>query len=141
MNISLKVLLLFSIALSMGCALPTLAFDLSSAAELIPDFASSSTDTLTALIAAKVAGFILVNPIAGVALTSFAATVPVLGLLANWTENPKFNTWAIALNKVVQTITFGTSKNQPDVLSWKEMLTNSPKLWPELIDDKITMYM
>lgn len=75
-------------------------------------------------------------PWLGILLTLLAACVVVLGPIANLTPNPKDNAWLILLNKLAQLLTFGTAKNQPDVLTALEMVTNKPKHWPDLIRKK-----
>lgn len=77
------------------------------------------------------------NPIVATALAIFAMAQPIIGYIANKTNNPKMNKVAIFGNKVLQTMTFNSSKNQPDVLSWKEMATTKPKHWADKIQDKV----
>jgi hypothetical protein len=77
------------------------------------------------------------NPIIATVLAVFAMAQPLIGYIANKTNNPKVNKVAIFGNKVLQTMTFNSSKNQPDVLSWKEMATTKPKRWADKIRDKV----
>lgn len=84
----------------------------------------------------KVVGFLADYPALDIALSVLGALVILLGPLANWTGNPRYSAAAILLNKLAQLLTFGSAKNQPDVLSVKEMLTNKPSQWPVLISQK-----
>ncbi len=73
------------------------------------------------------------NPGLSIILMTLSAGMPLLGLLANRTSNPIDNAMLILLNKILQTLTANSSRNQPDVLSWKVMLTNRPTSWPDLM--------
>ncbi len=84
----------------------------------------------------KITAFFKSNPTAGIVLAILAALQVLLNPIANWTKNPKYNKAAILLNKLVQLLTFGSAKNQPDVLTAYEMVTNRPSKWPDLINDK-----
>jgi hypothetical protein len=77
------------------------------------------------------------NPIVATGLAIFAMVQPIIGYIANKTENPKVGKVAIFGNKVLQSMTFNSSKNQPDVLSWKEMAITKPKDWSEKIRHKV----
>ena len=79
---------------------------------------------------------IAANPTASIVLLGLTASQPVLGFIANRTSNPIDNAFLILLNKILQTLTYNSSKNQPDVLDWKVMLTNKPSTWPDLIESK-----
>jgi len=87
-------------------------------------------------ILGKITAFFSSNPTAGIVLAILAALQVLLNPIANWTKNPKYNIAAILLNKLVQLLTFGSAKNQPDVLTSLEMVTNRPSKWPELIKEK-----
>ncbi len=73
------------------------------------------------------------NPGLSMLLMSVTVLTPVLGLIASHTKNPIDNAVWIFLNKVLQSLSYSTSKNQPDVLSWRVMLTNRPTSWADLI--------
>ena len=79
---------------------------------------------------------IAANPAVSMFLLGLTASQPVLGFIANRTSNPIDNIFLILLNKILQTLTYNSSKNQPDVLDWKVMLTNKPSTWPDLIESK-----
>lgn len=76
------------------------------------------------------------SPTLGILLSILAGLVPILGPIANWTGNPRYNSAAILINKIAQLLVFTTDKNQPDVLSVTEMVGNKPSQWPKLIADK-----
>lgn len=73
----------------------------------------------------------------GAFLLLLTASMPVLALLANKTPNPTDDWVLMLINKILQTVTYNTSTNQPNVLSWKEMLTHRPSSWPWLVQDKV----
>ena len=77
------------------------------------------------------------NPIIATCLAVFAMLQPLIGIIANRTKNPHFGKFAIFGNKVLQLMTFNSSKNQPDVLSVSDMIKTPPKHWEEKIRDKI----
>ncbi len=79
---------------------------------------------------------IAANPTASMILLGLTASQPVLGFIANRTNNPIDNWLLILLNKILQTLTYNSSKNQPDVLDWKVMLMNKPSSWAGLIEVK-----
>lgn len=103
------------------------------AAESSPDAGMDLTSILLPFILKAAAA----NPIVATALAIFAMAQPLIGYIANKTNNPKVNKVAIFGNKVLQTMTFNSSKNQPDVLSWKDMATTRPKHWADKIRDKV----
>ena len=77
------------------------------------------------------------NPIIATCLAVFAMSQPLIGIIANRTKNPHVGKFAIFGNKVLQLMTFNSSKNQPDVLSVSDMIKTPPKHWEEKIRDKI----
>lgn len=77
------------------------------------------------------------NPIIATCLAVFAMSQPLIGIIANRTKNPHVGKFAIFGNKVLQLMTFNSSKNQPDVLSVSDMIKTPPKRWEEKIRDKI----
>lgn len=77
------------------------------------------------------------NPSLTLLFTGISLSMPLLGFIANQTKNPIDNAVLIFLNKVVQTLTFNSSKNQADVLSWLDMLTNKPSKWPSMLESQI----
>jgi hypothetical protein len=80
---------------------------------------------------------IALNPLISVLLLGLSASMPLIGFIANRTKNPIDNAVMILINKILQTLAFNTSTNQPDVLPWKVMLSNKPYKWPELLVVKI----
>ncbi len=105
--------------------------------EKVEKFESFIDDSpIAGWILGKITAFFGSNPTAGIVLAILAALQVVLNPIANWTKNPTYNKAAILLNKLAQLLTFGSAKNQPDVLTITEMLTNRPSKWPELIHDK-----
>ena len=76
---------------------------------------------------------IAANPTWSIILLGVTASQPLLGFIANRTSNPIDNAFLILLNKILQTLTYNSSKNQPDVLDWKVILTNKPSSWPNLL--------
>jgi len=98
---------------------------------------SSGSGSLSDLILPVLITAAKSNPAVATGLAIFAMVQPVIGYIANRTENPKVSALAIFGNKVLQSLTFNSSKNQPDVLSWKEMATTKPKDWPEAIHTKV----
>lgn len=76
------------------------------------------------------------NPTVLTAITLLTMAMPLLMFIANHTKNPHDNALLILLNKILQTLTGGSAKNQADVLRWKTLLTNKPSKWPELIYEK-----
>ena len=112
--------------------------------EIGGDSAREKVEALAVYADSPVADWLLVKiiqmfgeyPLLSVMLTILAACCVVLGPIANLTPNPKDNAWLILLNKLAQLLTFGTAKNQPDVLTALEMVTNKPKDWPSLIRNK-----
>lgn len=77
------------------------------------------------------------NPVVATGLAIFALAQPFIGLIANKTKNPQVGKVAIFGNKLLQMMTFNSSKNQPDVLSVREMLTTKPSNWQSKIRDKV----
>ncbi|MGB2065749.1 MAG: hypothetical protein ACPHUL_11345 [Marinomonas gallaica] len=77
------------------------------------------------------------NPIVATGLAIFAMFQPIIGIVANKTKNPHVGKLAIFGNKVLQLMTFNSSKNQPDVLSVKDMIKTPPSKWESKIKDKI----
>ena len=76
-------------------------------------------------------------PKIGAFLLLLTTSMPVLALLANKTTNPTDDWVLMLINKILQTVTYNTSTNQPNVLSWKDMLTHRPSDWPWLVQDKV----
>lgn len=78
------------------------------------------------------------NPVVATALAIFAMSQPLIGIIANKTKNPHAGKIAIFGNKILQLMTFNSSKNQPDVLSVSDMIKTPPSRWEEKIRDKVT---
>ena len=76
------------------------------------------------------------NPLLSLLLMGLTLATPFLGFIASRTKNPIDNIILILLNKILHTLSYSTSDNQADVLSWRTMLTNKPKKWPDLIEVK-----
>ncbi len=76
------------------------------------------------------------NPLLSLLFMALTVFTPLLGFIASHTKNPIDNAVWILLNKILQSLSYSSSKNQPDVLSWKVMLTNKPASWPDLITVK-----
>ncbi len=76
------------------------------------------------------------NPFLSLMFMGLTVFTPFLGFIASRTKNPIDNMILILLNKILHTLSYSTSDNQPDVLSWREMLTNWPASWPSLIEVK-----
>jgi hypothetical protein len=76
------------------------------------------------------------NPFLSLLLMGLTLATPLLGFIASRTKNPIDNMILILLNKILHSLSYSTSDNQPDVLSWKVMLTNNPAKWPGLIEVK-----
>ena len=77
------------------------------------------------------------NPVVATGLAIWAFAQPFIGFIANKTKNPHVGKVAILGNKVLQLMTYNSSKNQPDVLSVREMLTTKPSNWQSKIRDKV----
>ncbi len=73
------------------------------------------------------------NPFLSLIFMGLTVFTPLLGFIASHTKNPIDNAVWILLNKILQSLSYSSSKNQPDVLSWKVMLSNKPSSWPDLI--------
>lgn len=101
--------------------------------KVAPVIALASDSPITDWVLLKISQLIGDYPVVDTVLSVFGFLVLILGPLANWTKNPRYSSAAILLNKLIQLLTFGSAKNQPDVLSVKEMLTNKPRTWPSLI--------
>ncbi len=95
--------------------------------------AASSSGTVLDYLAAFAIDQISANPVIAVPLLALSSALPLISLIANRTKNPLDNALLIFINKVLQTLTFNSSTNQPDVLSWTQMLTNHPRDWPALL--------
>lgn len=106
------------------------------AQKVAPVIALASDSPITDWVLLKVNQLIGDYPVVDTVLSVFGFLVLILGPLANWTNNPRYSSAAILFNKLIQLLTFGSAKNQPDVLSVKEMLTNKPSTWPSLIKYK-----
>ncbi|MEY8247317.1 MAG: hypothetical protein RPT11_02950 [Bermanella sp.] len=78
------------------------------------------------------------NPQSASIVAVLGLAMPLLAWVANRTANPIDNALLIALNKLMQTVVINPATNQPDVLSWKDMLTNKPKHWPALLRSKMS---
>ncbi len=108
----------------------------SHASEVASDLISADTqDAILGFVVERIKD----HPTVSLTLMGVTSAMPLLGYIANQTKNPIDNALHIALNKVVQLFTFNTAKNQPDVLSVKQMLTNKPSKWPKLIADKVAV--
>lgn len=130
----MKNLLIFLVAISLyACGSAAVATDLT-----IDGIASAvESDSFVDYMVLVIANKIMEHPVLALVLTALSAAMPLLGLIANQTKNPIDNAALIFLNKLVQTLTFATSKNQPDVLSWRQMISNRPSSWPMLIAEKV----
>lgn len=95
------------------------------------------TNMLDEYVHGLLVGFVVANPTASSAIAVFTLGMPVLTWLANGTKNPIDNAALIALNKALQLATGNTSKNQPDVLSLWQMITNNPLRWAELLRNQM----
>lgn len=95
-----------------------------------------SNDTVMELLTQWLIERIADNPFLSLLLTGLVVFTPVLGFIASHTKNPIDNAVWILLNKILQSLSYSSSKNQPDVLSWKAMLTHWPTSWPTLIGRK-----
>jgi hypothetical protein len=110
-------------------ALPTFAVELT-----IDGFMAAYSDaTLSDYFIQFVVEKIADNPVLSLFLLGLSSVMPLIGFIANRTANPIDNALLILINKVLQTLSFNASKNQPDVLSWTEMLTNKPSQWPDIL--------
>ena len=98
--------------------------------------ASTGLD-LTAIVLPFLMKAAAANPIIATGLAIFAMAQPFIGFIANKTKNPHVGKVAILGNKVLQLMTFNSSKNQPDVLSVGEMLMTKPSSWEDKIRDKV----
>ncbi len=112
--------------------MPLMAFEFSVESLMTAYNAGSLTDYLAQFLIARISD----HPVIALTLAGLTASQPLLALIANKTDNPHDNRALILINKVLQTLTYGTSKNQPDVPTWKELLTNKPSVWPELVEVK-----
>jgi len=92
-----------------------------------------NSDTLPHFFAQWAIEYIAENPRWSMLLGAVTVLTPLLGIIASHTKNPIDNAVWILLNKVLQSLSYSTSKNQPDVLSWRVMLTNRPTSWADLI--------
>mgnify|MGYP006094240577 CR=1 FL=1 len=87
-----------------------------------------------ALVAAALVGLVVNKyPIGSTVVALLIALMPLLQLLANSTPNPKDNALLIFINKVLQSLTLTSSKNQINTASWSTLLTTRPKHWPDAI--------
>jgi len=132
----MKTLLTALVAMAIGVfTVPVMAAEFS-----VGDlFAAYSEGTMTDYIVLVIIEKIAENPTVSLVLLGLSASMPLIGFIANRTKNPIDNAVMIFLNKVLQTLAFNTSTNQPDVLSWSEMLSNKPKYWPAMVADKALM--
>lgn len=110
-------------------ALPTFAVELTADGLLAAYSDATLSDYLIQFIVEKIAD----NPVLSLFLLGLSSAMPLIGFIANRTANPIDNALLILMNKVLQTLSFNASKNQPDVLSWTEMLTNRPSTWPDIL--------
>ena len=92
---------------------------------------------LTAIVLPFLIKAAAANPAVATGLAIWAFAQPFVGFIANKTKNPHIGKVAILGNKVLQLMTFNSSKNQPDVLSVSEMLTTKPSSWEDKIRDKV----
>jgi len=129
----MKNVLIALVAMAAGVfAVPALSAEFS-VGDLINAYNEGSvTDYIVLVVIEKIAA----NPVVSLVLMGLSASMPLIGFIANRTKNPIDNALLIFLNKVLQTLSFNTSLNQPDVLSWKDMLTNNPKYWAAMIESK-----
>jgi len=105
----------------------------------VVDSAAATTieSTVVDWLRSRLNAFLDGYPNIGAFLLLLTASMPVLALLANKTANPTDDWVLILINKILQTLTYNTSTNQPNVLSWKDMLTHRPSDWPYLVQDKV----
>ncbi len=101
------------------------------------DVASTVESTLVGWVRERVNALLDGYPNVGAFLLLLTTSMPVLALLANKTANPTDDWILMLINKILQTVTYNTSTNQPNVLSWKDMLTHRPNDWPWLVQDKV----
>lgn len=101
------------------------------------DVGATVESTLVGWVRERVNALLDGYPKVGAFLLLLSMLMPPLALLANKTNNPTDDWVLILINKLLQTVTYGTSTNQPDVLSWSQMLTHRPSAWSELIADKV----
>ncbi len=121
---------LIAMLLMAGCAV-----EISSAVAIEAMFNGSLTAYLESVLVAAVQA----NPHYTLVMGATTVAMPVIGWLANRTDNPIDNAIMIGINKVVQTLAMNSSRNQPNVLSWKQMLTNKPSTWPALLRSKMSV--
>lgn len=126
----MKNLLIALVATSLTfCALPAFSSELSVEGFIAAYETSTLPDYLIEIVMIKIAE----NPVLSLVLLGLSSAMPLIGFIANRTSNPIDNALLILINKVLQTLSFNGPKNQPDVLSWYEMLTHKPSLWPDLL--------
>jgi len=101
------------------------------------DVGATVESTLVGWVRERVNALLDGYPNIGAFLLLLTTSMPVLALLANKTANPTDDWVLMLINKILQTVTYNTSTNQPDVLSWKQMLTHKPSSWPWLVEDKV----
>lgn len=101
------------------------------------DVAATVESTLVGWLRERVNTLLDGYPNIGAFLLLLTTSMPVLALLANKTANPTDDWVLMLINKILQTVTYNTSTNQPNVLSWKDMLTHRPSSWPWLVQDKV----
>jgi len=136
----MKAFMVFMFSLLVVACCPAIADVITVDQVLAETIAAGNTDTLESWLIYQCLALLDAYPWLIWPLVFLALCVPVLGPLANYTGNPKFNKAGIFINSFLQLITFGSSKNQPDVLSMAELTTNLPSAWPDLLRRKITAH-
>lgn len=105
---------------------------------VVSEYGSNTAESVSVgWITARAMMFLGRHPNIGAFLLLLTSLMPVLALLANKTANPTDDWILMLINKILQTVTYNTSTNQPNVLSWKQMLTHRPSSWPWLVQDKV----
>ncbi len=95
-----------------------------------------NNDTVMEFLTQWLIACIADNPLLSLLFMGLTVFTPVLGSIASHTKNPIDNAVWILLKKILHSLSYNSSKNQPDVLSWKVMLSNKPSSWPDLIEVK-----
>lgn len=126
----MKNILIVLVAMSFSfLAMPTMAVELTADALI----AAYNDSVMTEFLVQYVTGYIAANPVLSLSMLGLSFAMPFIGFIANRTANPIDNAVLIFINKVLQTLSFNGPKNQPDVLSWQDMLTNKPSLWADIL--------
>ncbi len=122
------LIVLVAMAIGVSC-MPLQAAELSVDGLLVAYSNAAMTDYLVLIVTNAIAA----NPTLSLLLMGLSLLTPFIGFIANRTANPIDNALLILINKILQTLSFNGPKNQPDVLSWQDMLTNKPSAWPDLL--------